>query len=359
MNTRSDEAAVEKRLREVLAIHFDPERGAPFWLRRARALGFDPRTDVSCVADLARLGVLDPKDIAACRLEDFLPRPMLDRKSELIVAQTGGTLGRPAWTAYCEEEFQKAFVDPFIVAAKHVGFPTSGAWLFVGPSGPHIIHRAADAIARSTGSMTPFCVDFDSRWAKKLAAGSFGARRYLQHIIDQSLAVLDAQPITILFSTPVIVRALAESMPAEQRERIGGVHYGGMAVSPSEMRAFQAEVFPGAVHLSGYGNTLFGCCLELNCAAGRVLTYYPHGDRILLGVFDERAGRVVYGRAHAKGPLVFSRLDETVLLLNVIERDGVRLSDPPADAPAGFEQMGVESPTPRIEQRQVASGSLY
>jgi len=359
METTANEVGVAARLRDVLAIHFDPESGAPYWRRRADQLGFDPCAEIESVADLALLGVMDPTALACCRIEDFLPRPLLDRKDELIVAQTGGTLGQPAWTAYNESEFQEAFVDPFVVAANHVGFPAGGTWLYVGPSGPHIIDRAADAIARATGSMTPFSLDFDPRWAKKLAPESFASRRYLQHIVDQALAILDSQEITILFSTPVVIRALADAMPAEQRENIRGVHYGGMAIAPDEMKTFQTEAFPRAVHLSGYGNTLFGCCLELSVSVGRELTYFPHGDRLLLGVFDEQSGCPIYSRAGAVGPLVFSRLDETVLLLNVLERDQVTLCESPSDGPAGFEQMGVASPTPSAAHRNVASVSLY
>ena len=353
---------VEAKLRSALETHFDPNRGAPYWLARAQELGFDPRAEIRCVADLPRLGTMDPKDMASRSLEEFLPRRLLDRRSELIIGQTGGTLGRPAWTAYLEAEFRQAFVDPFLAAAKHVAFPEDGTWLYAGPSGPHIIARAADAIARASGAMSPFAVDFDPRWARKLAAGSFAAERYLRHIVDQALAIAESQPVTVLFSTPIVVRALASDMPPQQRDRIRGVHYGGMAITANEMEELQEAAFPNAVHLSGYGNTLFGCCLELGVAPGRALTYYPHGDRILLGVLDEsddENGRPTYCRAGQRGPLVFSRLDQTVLLLNVVERDDVQLCEPPTDAPAGFRLMGIESPSPRPEHGNVASISLY
>ncbi len=362
MSTVIDDVEIETRLRDVLAIHFDPKQGSPYWLRCAKKLGFDPRAEIKCVADLARLPMVDPKDLATYKLEEFLPRPLLDRKSELIIAATGGTVGQPTWTAYLEQEFREAFVDPFLIAAKHVDFPTCGTWLYVGPSGPHIISRAANAIARSTGSMMPFGVDFDPRWAKKMASGSLAARRYLQHIVDQAIAIIDSQPITIIFSTPAVMVALAGTMRAQQREKINGVHYGGMAISSSEMEMLQTEAFPHAVHLSGYGNTLFGCCLELDVSAGRELIYYPHGNRVLFGVLDEQSAnpdRPTYGRAGVEGPLVFSRLDETVLLINVLERDCVKLCNPPTQAPMEFQLMGIGSVVPRDEHRNVASVSLY
>lgn len=362
MNPATSDAEIDVRLRDVLAIHFDPKHGSPFWLRRAEALGFDPRSDIKCVADLARFGIMEPKELADHPLEDFLPRPLLDQTSELILAQTGGTLGQPVWTAYLESEFREAFVEPFVVAAAHVGFPMGKNWLYVGPSGPHIIARAADAIARSTGSMPAFSVDFDPRWAKKLSPGSFAAKRYLQHVVDQALAVLESQEITIIFSTPVVILAIAGTMERRLRDRIRGVHYGGVAIDSSEMGSLQTKAFPNAVHLSGYGNTLFGCCLELEVSVGRELTYFPHGNRILFGVIDkdtEQPDRPVYRRVGAEGPLVFSRLDKTILLLNVLERDHVKLCEPPARSPAGFQHMGVESPSPRVEHPHVASVSLY
>jgi len=353
---------VETRLRDVLAIHFDPQRGAPYWLNRVKEFGFDPRAEIKCVADLSRFPLIDPKDLATCKLDDFLPRPLLARKDELMIAQTGGTLNQPAWTAYLTHEFREAFVDPFVAAAKHCNFPSGGSWLYVGPSGPHIIGRAADAIAQSTASTMPFSVDFDPRWARKLATGSFAAQRYLQHVVDQALAILDSQTVTVLFSTPVVIRSLANAMREDQRERICGVHYGGMAITSSEMALLQTETFPHAVHLSGYGNTLFGCCLELGVAVSRELTYFPYGDRVFLGVLDEqneKPNRPLYGHVGANGPLVFSRLDETVLLINVVERDCVKLCEPPTDAPVGFRLMGIGAPTPRAEHRNTASVSLY
>ena len=156
MKSVENDLGVEGRLRHVLAVHFHSEHGSPYGLGRAKELGFDPRAEIKCVADLVRLGTTDPKDLAKYALEDFLPRPLLDRRGELTIAQTGGTLGHPVWTAYREDEFREAFVEPFVVAASHLNFPTGGAWLYVGPSGPHVIGRAADAIARSTASMIPF-----------------------------------------------------------------------------------------------------------------------------------------------------------------------------------------------------------
>jgi hypothetical protein len=50
--------------------HFDPRTAAPFWLEQAASLPFDPVTEITCVADLARF----PDVSAALRTRDDLVR---------------------------------------------------------------------------------------------------------------------------------------------------------------------------------------------------------------------------------------------------------------------------------------------
>ena len=377
---------VNARLREVLAVHFDPDAGTPHWLDRARELGFDPREEIRTIADLPRLGRTEPVALAERPLPDYLPRGLHERRAALIVGQTGGTLGRPVWTAYLEDEFAAAFVTPFVVAARHVGFPQGGCWLYAGPSGPHLIGRAAERIARATGAAAPFSVDFDPRWAKALLDGSFAARRYLEHVVTQALDVISSQPIDVLFTTPRVLERLADEMTPAQRERIRGVHYGGMALAPDVLERFQRDAFPNAVHLSGYGNTLFGCCLELSADRGRVLRYYPHGRRLVFGTVaieergtaigrqdagatlahkrtgrkpSEGAAEISYDHPAGVGRLVFSRLDRTMLLVNVVERDQGRLVAPPGDAPDGYSHCGVEALAPITSPHSGPSIGLY
>lgn len=325
---------IDARLRRLLATHLDPTGGAAFWLDRQRQLGFNVCDEIRGVADLERLGPITTNELTARPLIDLIPRSQHATREKWIIAQTGGATGDSVWTAYRDDEFQEAFVTPFRIAAEHVDFPRGGMWLYAGPSGPHVIGRAAQELSRVLDGPAPFMVDFDPRWARKLVEGSFAQQRYLRHVVDQALDALRSQDIDVLFTTPRVLASLAVEMSEQERLRIRGVHYGGMSLSADALRQFQMRWFPAAVHLSGYGNTLFGCCLELNTAAERVPTYFPYGDRLLLDVQlldgDSKQGRVR-----------FSRLDETALLINVLERDQAELVDPPAEAPDGFWMPGL------------------
>lgn len=347
---------LQARLQRVIEMHFDPIAGTPFWLDRARALGVSPLRDIYRVADLALLGDMTPQDLRGRPLLDFIPRALHDRLDQLVLAQTGGTTGQGTWTAYRDDEFVEAFVLPFVAAASHLRFPARLQWLFIGPSGPHIIGKVVRQLASAFGSPDPFSVDFDPRWAKKLPEGSFARERYVAHIIDQSMDVIRAQEVGVLFTTPPVLRALADIMTEAQRRRIRAVHYGGMSIEPEEMRRFQTVLFPDAIHLSGYGNTLFGCALELSSVPGRNLDYFPHGNRLLLEAVDESGVRVAHGQT---GHVRVTRLDETMLIVRMLERDMGSPVAPPPGAPAEFTCSGIRNPRTDTQAVQKAAVGLY
>lgn len=340
--------SLEERMVRILAMHFDPEIGAPYWIEQSSQLRFDVPATIRHAEDLHRLGFMDQAAMRERPLSDFIPQSIWSTRNDLVIVQTGGTLGQPLWTGYTPEEYEAAFVTPFVVAANHVGFPSGGVWLYVGPSGPHVIGKAARSIATSTGAREPYAVDFDARWAKRLPPGSFAAQRYLAHVVEQALDIVKVQPITHLFSTPPVLRVLAEQMTSAQRDKIVGVHYGGLSIAPEDMDRLRTSGFPNAVHLAGYGNTLFGCCLELESSAGHEPIYFPRGNRLLFGTCPNGSdtAAIDYATTNQRGRCVFSRLDETMLLVNVLERDEITLAAPPADAPDGFLRNGAGAPRP-------------
>jgi len=331
----------DERFQRVASVHFDPKWGSAFWLRRLADLGIDGKQSFRSIEDLDCLGELTATDLRSFPLVDYIPRQFHDQLHRFTVAQTGGTTASGStWTAYRDDEFEEAFIAPFVESATSLKFPAGQQWLFVGPSGPHIIGKAVRSLAMAFGSAEPFMVDFDPRWAKKLPDGSFARQRYVEHVTAQAMAILDSQEIGVLFTTPPVLDSLARRMSEAQRNRIRAVHYGGTAITPEQMRVFQENVLPQALHLSGYGNTLFGCCMELSACLGRQIDYFPFGNRL---VFDTVANS---DSEAAEGQVRFTRLDESMLIVGLLEREVAILLPPPKRAPTGFALHGLRNPHP-------------
>ena len=351
------------RLERIIKIHFDADRGAPYWLERQNELGIDVAERIRSIEDLSILGPMDESVLSRRPIEDFVPRTFLEN-SEYVLAETAGTTDSPKFAIHRKDEFEEAFVTPFVKAAERVDFPKRCRWLFVGPTGPHIIGRAARRCARALGAADVFTVDFDPRWAKKLPAGSFAAMRYLQHIEAQALHVLEVQNIGILFATPVVLGSLAEKMNEAKRAAIRGIHLGGMSAS-AEFMDRMTELFQNAVILSGYGNTLFGMMPQLYYERQTGFDYFAYGDRLVVRLVPmphddgepDITACVEYGR---RGRVMVHRLDEMQFLANVLERDTANRIRPANDAIAdGFAQDGLRDPQPIVSDAIKPAIGLY
>jgi hypothetical protein len=344
-------AAADDRLRALLALHFHPQLGSLYWLGRQEQLGWRVADRVRTVEDLWLLGPMPLEDLRRRPLQDFVPRAFHGQWPRFVIGETAGTSGGPSATAYRKDEFQAAFITPFLRVARATGFPLGEPWLWVGPSGPHIIGKVVRELARQTGSHDPFSVDFDPRWAKRLAEGSLARRRYLDHVVGQAVDVLQREEVGVLFITPPALAALGERLSDRQREAIHGIHYGGMSLTSDEVNRFRTA-FPRAVHLAGYGNTLFGVVMEAADGPRQALDYFPLDARVRFHVVDwaddtaadwppRRQPRGVPGQ------VLFHRLDESCLLVGVLERDEAEHVAPSAAARAlGATADGLRNPGP-------------
>ena len=345
--------SADEWVRHIVSIHFDPVIGSQYWLQKEKALGINARRDISSLDDLHILGPMEEEDLRRYPIEYFIPNIYLENKEELILGETAGTTGLPKVTAYLKDEFSVTFVEWFRYIAEYRGFPRGANWLWVGPSGPHIIGKAVGPVAKSMGSMDPFSIDMDPRWVKKLMSDSLGYKRYLNHIIEQALDVLKRQHIEVIYSTPPLLVKLAEEMDFEQRMQIRGIHYGGVAIGQEQLKRFRGELFPNAVHIAGYGNTLFGLCMEIEESVNGDLDYYPPGPRMALQVVStnngiqhdkHRLAQVVeYGE---KCQVVCHRLDVSFLIPNMFERDeAIRIAPTKNVQSLGIYQDGIRNPS--------------
>lgn len=341
-----------EHLREILALHFDPTWGAPYWLAAARELDFNPRRDIASITDLTRFPPFPLEELARRPVTDFIPRRYHGHLSAFVTAETGGATGAPKCTAYHPDDFQAAFVAPFVAAAALADFPCGCGWLYVGPSGPHVIGKAARACAAALGAIDPFSVDFDPRWVRKLPPDSFGRTRYLEHVLEQALRVLTQQEIGVIFSTPPVLEALGARMPVEQRERIAGTHLGGMAPEPGFWERLSMH-FPNAVTLAGYGNSLAGVCPEVSARVGDEPVYAAHGPRLILDVQAPPG--------EARGPVCFHRLDRACFLPHVVEGDVAEHCeiDSSEALAEGFHATGIRNPRPADAHVLTRQEGLY
>lgn len=331
---------VNEHLRNILALHFHPRHGAPYWLEREKVLGFDIQERIQTVDDLPLLGPMDLDALCRYPVQAFIPSKFADRP--IICAETGGATGTPKSTAWFEEDLHQAFVQPFLQATYRARetWPKDGHWLWLGPGGPHVIGKVAHRIAQETTGSDAFSVDFDPRWFRRLNTGSVAATRYRQHVLDQGVRILNQQNIRYLFVTPAVLTPLIEQMTQEAKERIRFIYLGGMPVSEDNLALYQQQ-FPAAETLCGYGNTLFGVCHQ---GAGEGVCYYPASDQHIVQVVTlneqlddtERLQKpVAYGE---RGQVVMHRLTESAFLANVMERDsGMRITG---------ERDGVANPGP-------------
>src|SRR3982751_2651361 len=218
MSTTSDQAKqqLDAHVREIVAWHFNPETGAPFWVDAVSGknpvlkLSFDPRKEVKCFDDLKKFGLFEDDWLRGGPVRRWQPRALWNKPT--YVFETGGTTGIPKSRVVVDdfridyEQFSATLPDQY--------FPKGSNWLMLGPSGPRRLRLAVEHMAQYRGGIC-FMVDLDPRWVVKLIKMGQPkmAEQYKQHVIEQGLTLLRAhEGIKCLFTTPKLLEALCEKV---------------------------------------------------------------------------------------------------------------------------------------------------
>ena len=327
---RIDQHAARTRLdawvREVVAWHFDPATGTPFWLEWAAKAGWDARRDVGGYDDLAKFGSFQDEWLRGGPLRRWVPNGYVGRP--VYVFETGGSTGVPK-SRINIDDFRidySAFSDTLPDDA----FPPGADWLSVGPTGPRRLRLAVEHLAQHRGGIC-FCVDLDPRWVVKLIKmrDMEMVERYKTHVIDQALTLIKAHDnIRCLFITPKLLEALCERINL-RRVGITGVCCGGTEMTPQFHRYAVEELLDGVYFAPTYGNTLMGLAThkpptpEDNWA----VIYYPPSPRAVIDVVDpDQPDRIVnYGES---GRVRLTTLTREFFMPRFLERDEAEREPP-------------------------------
>ena len=315
-------AAVDKldaHVREIVAWHFDPKSGCPFWLERSKSFGFDPVNDVHGFDDLKLFGHFEDEWLRGGPVRRWVPGAYADKP--IYVFETGGSTGVPK-SRINIDDFRidyTAFSDRLPDAY----FPKGSNWLMLGPSGPRRLRLAVEHLAQIRGGIA-FMIDLDPRWVIKLIKRGWmeHLHAYKDHCIDQAVTVLRAgHDIKCLFTTPKLLEALCNRISLS-KAGITGVFCGGTEMTPQFVRFATEELLEGAYLAATYGNTLMGlaCNKPLTADDGYKIAYYAPQPRAVTQVVDpDSPERVVeYGET---GRVMLTTLTKEFFMPRFLERD--------------------------------------
>ena len=184
---QSAQTQLDAHLREIIAWHFSPESGCPYWLDWATK-NFDPHKEVSCFADLiAKFPHFQDESLRDLQPEVWVSAQFKGKPFNIF--ETGGTTGMPkqriGWNDY------KVDYSEFSDKISDEHFPRNHYWLMMGPTGPRRLRLAIEHLANVRGSSCYF-IDLDPRFVKKVISNKqFDvARAYMDHVVDQAVTIL-------------------------------------------------------------------------------------------------------------------------------------------------------------------------
>ena len=309
---------------EMMAWHFHPSTGCPFWLHYAQSLPFNPLKDVNRYDDLKKFPPFEDEWLRGGPLQRWVPRAFVDKA--LYVFETGGTTGVPKSRVACCD-FRTDY-EQFSATLPEEYFPRGANWLMLGPSGPRRLRLSIEHLAQCRGGIS-FCIDLDPRWVIKLIQRGWmeHLEAYKQHCIDQAITILEAgHDIRCMFTTPKLLESLALALEKKgttiRQAGITGIFSGGTEFTPQWTRFAVEELLDGAYMTPTYGNTLMGLAASrpIGPADGYTIAYYAPQPRAVIEVVDcnDTNSIVPYG---GTGRVKLTTLTHETFVPGFLERD--------------------------------------
>jgi phenylacetate-coenzyme A ligase PaaK-like adenylate-forming protein len=316
-------------LHAAMAWHFGEDTGSAFWLEAAKALPFDPVTDIVTFEDLKHFPNL-VNELRRVPVEDLIPRGYGSPPPLPQIFESGGTTGAPKRTAQLPDWVEQVIrwqTEDFTDG----GFVPGGGFLCLMPSGPHGVSYFSRRICNRLGSVF-HPIDLDPRWVKKMVirGGSGDVARYVDHVIEQARWILQTQNVTNMHATPPLLEAIARSDTDVDliNQKIRWLLLSGAHVDSDTLDVLR-DIFPDTAITMAFGSTMI-----LSQARTRVtgtdcpsFTFDPRTPYVVFRVVDPATGEPVpYGE---RGQIVMNHISKGMFIPNNIERDNaIRVAGP-------------------------------
>ena len=317
-------AALDAHTVEMMAWHFHPSTGSPFWLEYATSLSFNPLTEINCFDDLKKFPPFEDEWLRGGPVTRWIPQGLAGQPA--YVFETGGTTGTPKSRVNIRD-FRTDY-EEFSATLPEEHFPKGANWLMLGPSGPRRLRLSIEHLAQYRGGIS-FCIDLDPRWVIKLIQKGWmeHLEAYKEHCIDQAITILESgHDIRCMFTTPKLLEALALALEKRgstiRQAGITGIFSGGTEFTPQWTRFAVEELLDGAYMTPTYGNTLMGLAASRPVvpADGYTIAYYAPQPRAVIELvdFDDTNSVVPYG---GTGRVKLTTLTKETFVPGFLERD--------------------------------------
>jgi phenylacetate-coenzyme A ligase PaaK-like adenylate-forming protein len=321
----------EAYLRTAIAWHFGEESGSTFWLRTARTLNFNPLTDVNTFADLKLFPNL-LNELRNVPVADLIPRGYGSPPPIPQIFESGGTTGAPKRTVQLPDWIEQVIqwqTEDFATG----GFLSGRDFLCMMPSGPHGVGYFSRLVSERLGSVF-HTIDLDPRWVKKLAArpqakAAADVSGYVDHLIEQTVRILQTQDVANLHTTPPLLEAIARDDRAANlvNDTVRFTLLSGAHVDADTLDLLR-EIFPNTAITMVFGSTMIlSQAMTRRGGDGAPFIFDPRTPYVVFSVVDPDTGaEVPYGR---RGQVVMNHLSKGMFLPNNLERDSaIRMRGP-------------------------------
>jgi phenylacetate-coenzyme A ligase PaaK-like adenylate-forming protein len=313
-------------LRAAIAWHFGSDTGSAFWLRAAKALDFDPLTDVKTFTDLR----LFPNLLSELRnvpVEDLIPRGYGSPAPVPQIFESGGTTGAPKRTAQLPDWVAQVIewqTEDFATG----GFVRGQGFLCLMPSGPHGVSYFSRLVSERLGAAF-HAIDLDPRWVKKIAARNATGEvtAYVDHVLEQAVHVLQTQNVANLHATPPLLEAIArnDDLVDLVNAKIRYLLLSGAHVDADTLDLLR-DIFPDTTITMAFGSTMI-LSQAVTRIDGDAFVFDPRTPYVVFRVIDPDTGeQVPYGQL---GQVVMNHISKGMFLPNNLERDlAIRMPGP-------------------------------